>query len=383
MANELNIADPDFVINFVIPALEDALCGRDLQIVTSRLGLSGKNPMTLGQIGMNFNISRERVRQIVERSIKRIARKGQRQILYEKTEAPCSQLMAVLTSKIRPLEDGYKGRMLSLFEVEGSKDQVTSQLVRFYVSLLFPYEIRKEILSAFKICEKRRRFKPRVIKSTSTKFQRVYNQIIWKGDFWSPSSYSHIDTAVRDVSSDISHAGTYYSKKLAREVQYESTLEYQFFLQLEQADDVVWYQEQPLALSYNIDGHLSKYIPDVFIQLLDGRVFVTEIKPRFLMPLIENVLKWEALKSYCEERGWGALMTDGRTSPNALGAFTSNEQFAAEILNRLQLSSLNWNEYRDISQRYKASFVDFASLILNAKLSWSLGPFKLVKALRG
>jgi RNA polymerase primary sigma factor len=48
------------------------LSDREAEIVTSYFGLHGKDPMTLEEIGQKFGLSRERVRQIKERSMQKL-----------------------------------------------------------------------------------------------------------------------------------------------------------------------------------------------------------------------------------------------------------------------------------------------------------------------
>jgi hypothetical protein len=56
------------------------------------------------------------------------------------------------------------------------------------------------------------------------------------------------------------------------------------------------------------------YFPDVIIVTNDYRGIIVEIKPIFHMALRENLIKWEALKRFCEKYGLGLLITDGKSS---------------------------------------------------------------------
>jgi len=50
------------------------LPSRDQEVLSMRFGLDGDPPLTLEQVGLYFNISAERVRQIEARAMRRIQR---------------------------------------------------------------------------------------------------------------------------------------------------------------------------------------------------------------------------------------------------------------------------------------------------------------------
>jgi len=53
-------------------AMLEQLNEREIEIITSYFGLRGKEPMTLEEIGQKFGLTRERVRQIKERSMQKL-----------------------------------------------------------------------------------------------------------------------------------------------------------------------------------------------------------------------------------------------------------------------------------------------------------------------
>ncbi|MEB3339396.1 sigma-70 family RNA polymerase sigma factor [Okeania sp.] len=54
----------------------EALKDREKQIIELRYGLTGDKPMTLASIGEVFGISRERIRQILDKAHRKIRSKG-------------------------------------------------------------------------------------------------------------------------------------------------------------------------------------------------------------------------------------------------------------------------------------------------------------------
>ena len=150
-----------------------------------------------------------------------------------------------------------------------------------------------------------------------------------------------------------------------------------FLLFLEKLENVVFYQEQPCKIFYEIDGNGSYYYPDFLLVLEDGKAIVIEIKPIFKMALKENLTKWSALKAYCQKQVWGLLVTDGQYSIQQVQRHQIKQDFADFVLNRLHQKSLNWAEYKKIKERFNPSRNDFVALVLKNRLVWQLSPFYL------
>lgn len=170
---------------------------------------------------------------------------------------------------------------------------------------------------------------------------------------------------------------TFYSKKMLREVQFESTLEHRVFWLLEQSDEVVYYQEQPLAIPYLNDETEARYYPDVMIWLRSGRCIVAEVKVLTEIGLQPNQLKFDALQKFCDSKGWGTLITDGRRTAKYLQTYKQNPKFVEHVMGALAAGALDWADYRAIRARYGCNNVDLNSLILSEKLIWTLKPFCL------
>jgi RNA polymerase primary sigma factor len=54
---------------------------REVEVIKLYFGLDGENPMTLEEIGDKFNLTRERVRQIKEKAIRRLRHNSRSKIL--------------------------------------------------------------------------------------------------------------------------------------------------------------------------------------------------------------------------------------------------------------------------------------------------------------
>jgi hypothetical protein len=171
-------------------------------------------------------------------------------------------------------------------------------------------------------------------------------------------------------------SGCYFSQKLGREVQYESQLEWEFLLSIEELQSVVFYQEQPFAVPYEFGHQSYKYYPDILLVLEDGKGIVVEIKPVFQMALHRNLAKWSALRKFCDVKGIGILVTDGRRTIQQLQQQEIDADFAQAVLTALQCGPLSWNEYREIKEKYNVDRNSFLALVLRKRLIWELSPFK-------
>ena len=76
--------DKDLMLESLQIEIERALCTltpREADLVRLYFGLNGKHPMTLEEIGETFDLTRERVRQIKEKAIKRLKHNSRSKIL--------------------------------------------------------------------------------------------------------------------------------------------------------------------------------------------------------------------------------------------------------------------------------------------------------------
>lgn len=78
------MADDSFFELFSLAQIE-ALTEREQSILALRYGLAGEVPHTLEQVAQIYALSRERIRQLVGRSIRKIRHRGRREITKEKT----------------------------------------------------------------------------------------------------------------------------------------------------------------------------------------------------------------------------------------------------------------------------------------------------------
>jgi len=367
-------------------AQEVALKKKESQIFDLRYGFSDEEPLTLAEIGERFDLSGERIRQLLNRAHRKIRGRGRRKIRKSEYNDPCAQLILYLEETIRPSQSGHIDRLTSFVLDELSHLPTCTHALRLATCLIYPS--KKVAVS----CEKkawqrirelrlarRREYK---LRKAREKLESLLSYVIWPRQLI-PLSMEQVQNMQRkrnvfEHSERVS--GCYFSQKLNREVQYESQSEFDFLLRLEELKAIPFYQEQPFVVTYSHGGRVHNYYPDIFFLLEDGRGVVVEIKPAFGMALHKNLRKWSALREFCKERGLGLLVTDGRCTIQQVMQWDINRDFADEILSALEVGPLSWDQYRDIKDKHDVTSRDFLALVLCKRLVWELSPFRLSKS---
>jgi hypothetical protein len=382
-------------IQYLDAARIEALPERESEMFSLRYGISSGSTHTLADIGNLYGLSRERIRQLLNRSQRRIISKAKRQLKAGQIDSPCAELSQFLTDIIKPEEPNSGQRLLEFIEEILSFMRPTDSLVRFIAQLAYPSRLSASEDISFvtttirtQMFEKSRELaKSRCIEkscelaklSRIEKVRKLLSRAMWPKKV-RKLSLQDIERLKRhrNVSWDgDGKAGIYFSNKLNRNVQYESELELHFFQQIDLDDNIITYQEQPLAISYENEGEKLTYYPDALLIFKDYRAIIVEIKPVFLMALHENLVKWASLKHFSEKYGLGLLITDGTYTLQQIQRHKSKSEYVAEILSYLENGPINWEQYKQIKQIHCPNRDDFVAMILKNGLLWQLGPFKL------
>lgn len=95
------------------------------------------------------------------------------------------------------------------------------------------------------------------------------------------------------------------------------------------------------------------------------------------MVLAANMVKWQVLRQFCEEHGYGRLITDGKHPIQFYWQHPVPVAFATDLMTRLQTGPLYWPEYRLLRDRHKMTWAQLAVVVLRCRLRWTLAPFCL------
>lgn len=367
-----------FKENFIFAIEEGLKQNRNKEMMYLRYGLYDAEYFTLQEIGERYNISRERVRQVINSSLNQIIKRG------NKDYPNCRYFLDEIINWVSPgsendilnislmimrLEDFPRVLMINLIcricfqDCDMIKDK--EKMVFNYVSTLQNVLIESEIER-----EKQKRV-----------FNRIFKHVVWQSNKTkiSLNQFKTISPK-RKVGYGGSHySGSFYSKKNNINIEYESGLEYKFCLYLEGVNRVIGYIQQPLKISYLVNGKTFSYCPDFLILLEDHSCVLVEIKPRSRMALYENLIKYKALQRYCEQNGLGYLIIEKNQSITDCILHKVDPLKEKAFLSYLEDQNINWIKYKALREELGLVSKDFVSLIINNNLIWTL-PFLITKS---
>ncbi|RDU38670.1 hypothetical protein DRW41_03675 [Neobacillus piezotolerans] len=372
----------DIFIDFLYKCLEGlGLNSRDFKILIMRLNFYGEGAKTLQTIGNEFNISRESVRQIVVKSIKKLL------IYLQRKETEDNYYLKQFINKLFSNSSKELEKRVVLFFYYAFETP-SPFFLKFLGEIIFiERENSANIQDMYKnyrdrqIFAENEMFKLQRMYERSLKSfkERIYNKIQWPNKKSQCKDFNFQEVkSVREVNFDLSgNSGKYFSEKLSKEIQYESELERKVLMLIENCTRVVFYEVQPFEITYY---HKRKrvYIPDIFIVLDDGSGIIIEIKPKIHMAININIIKYQALESFCNEMGYGFLVTDGFTSFEEIKMHTYNKSFEDELLSELKKGPLRWSEFIKFKSKYSIG-LDLSSIIINNDLIYEKSPFLIKK----
>ena len=367
-------------------AIVATLVPREVEIFRLRFGLTGGVSLTWKEVGQEIGVSGERVRQILNRSLRRLRGAGNRQIKLGHHESPAGKLLLYLQVLFVPGANDAPKRLVSLADNLLPHLPAVTHAIPLLANLaISDKRLRDEAIARAKEIHRERAVPVRHSKAQSKQsvvFDHLVMQVVWPANvtLWSIDAV-HGFKRQRDVSLDSKgRAGDFYSEKLQRVVQYESQLEMRFLARLEELDQVVFYQEQPCAISYRSETQERLYYPDVLLSLQDGRILIVEVKPVFQMALHDNIAKWDVLKGYGDREGFGTMVTDGRLTLQQIYQHSIKPGYEEAVLEEVERGPISWQKYLPIRDHFQPGRRDLAAVILRNRLVWRLGPFMLCRS---
>ena len=174
-------------------------------------------------------------------------------------------------------------------------------------------------------------------------------------------------------------AGTWPSKKLNREVSYDSLAELSAIRLLDRAPQVLWFCEQPTAIGYSYAGRHRTYYPDLLAATSDGYCVLIEVKPLNDMALAVNQAKAAAARAFCARSGWGYLLTDAddRTLHDLLNAKVPEHAARGFTAALHAKGSMTWPDIKAQRERHQLTPVQLSALALRSKWHITLDPYRI------
>lgn len=374
-------------------AFDAALKPRISRILHLRLGIADGQPRTLEEIAEEMGVSRERVRQLINKGLKALPLVCMRECRTTADGAPTRLLVYVWLS-LRVDDEQPVRRIRQFAEEHLPTVPFENHALPLLASLIFKkpslaarfvewardvYREQRQERKRKRGEEYRRRRHERLKARVQPRFEYLQTYTIRPPNLPDLKRLAVIrrQREVSETSTAIS--GEFSSAKLQRSVQFESNTERRFFEWLEVLDDVEWYCEQPMVIPY-ICSYTDKtraYYPDLLFTTRDGRATVVEIKPVLEMALRRNLDKWRAARRHLAALGIGFLVTDGRIGVQELMRHSVPADYRRAVLDAIGPAGLNWADYSRIVSIHSPKTRDFVALALQEKLWWSLAPFDL------
>jgi len=83
-----------------------------------------------------------------------------------------------------------------------------------------------------------------------------------------------------------------------------SSWEKQFAQILDEDNNVLNFQYEPIAIRYNYKGGKRNYYPDFLVRMRNGDMVLCEVKPKELIDYGKNKPKAAAGRRFCKKMGW-------------------------------------------------------------------------------
>ena len=340
-------------------------------IFNERFGFNG-DIKTLQEIGDMFSLSKERIRQLINTSIrklklKRISDPNTLRLEYDKFKT---------MEKLESLP--LSGFLAYILLAEGSG----FLLLQLFLSLFFGVKnkadatrIGHNILEQYHKTIVRHKKNPPIDKVN--KFNKAFCDLIVFDNkrFVSDEAFSCLKTErlVNDNEKELANF-SYEGESLPCESHLEKNI----------LEKLLHYKtfKKVKTQSLKIPFKKSYYYPDFQCLTHDNSLVIIEVKPLFNMCDSYNIEKFQALKSYCEENGYGYLIVDDRR--NSFSAINNENKPFNELLleNLKQSSSINFQTFLALSaqidshqtEAFKKSLITLAK---EKKVKCRFFPFRI------
>ncbi|WP_288221626.1 sigma factor-like helix-turn-helix DNA-binding protein [uncultured Clostridium sp.] len=352
------------------------LTEREKEIFKLKCNIDLKREYTLEEIGEKFNLTKERIRQIISKCYRKIVNNIKR----SKDSQIGREFYLILFKIFKESNNEYEKKLIITIKNK-------NLLVLYYSILQLNYndDVKKKVKTLLKeyISNKNKYRENKFLEEKEANRQnklieRILRDVIWfnKVKIINENIYRNIvQLRIIEEDENNSNKGSYFSYKMSKKIQYESCIEKDYLVLLENCNDVKYYSVQPFRINYVYEGTIHSYYPDIFFVLNDGRAVVVEVKSMFDMPLERNIEKYNALKNFCDKNGFGVLYTDSRNSFEKYASKSINNCFEKDIINELKKGPMDWRKCENIIFEHKADKQDLTFVIIKNNIKYTQNPF--------
>lgn len=315
-------------ITFAIEAMLDRLGNERLQTIAYHRLFLGE-PMTLGELGAAYGVSRERIRQLEVKALRRLRAFGRRSEVVRACNEYLDQRCSNFDEAFSALHDHLRG----ISREDTALSMTTTLLGAFCDTKRFGVQPKKaqaearallhRVRSAEWRAERREARDRRKDAALASKrgefFQHMMSAVRWPSSTPpnGPEAYPLTRTRARqiDFEDEMSIRGAFTSSREGYgEVHFESSLERNVLEILDASlEHVSWFAEQPLSIQYRDGaGRLRSYFPDILLSTSVPETVIVECKPVQRMVHLDTYVKARGATQFAAARGWGYVIVDDR-----------------------------------------------------------------------
>lgn len=332
-----------------LEVLKDILSHKELEIFKMRMNITDDVKGTLSYIGNYFNLSRERVRQILNK------------IMY----------------KVKCPQYGLKNQYIKLFNTIENKDILNYLLIgieNIYNTFLLEFVltvIDDKITTV--LIDRMNAAYNKAKKERNNQFvqyhveEKLYNIINFP---------SNVNNSAKEIFNllhkerdtfDFNNNGVEKLSKFDKEVDYESILEKDIIKSYSKCNFVTNIKTQSLIIDYTYKNKTYQYYPDIQILINDKVLAIIEVKPVYHMVDGFNLAKYDALKSYCTQNGFGYVMIDDHlNSIETIKRIKVEKEIEDNFIKYVKENSeINYRQFKNFRMRYQLKTVDLEKIILD------------------
>lgn len=331
---------------------------RNTEIFKQRMGISDDNTLTLEEVGLKYNLTRERTRQIILKSIKELKKyKNDYIIIFNNIADSENLLNYFLVGIMNTFNVHFLKVILDIIDLD------IYDIITIKINLNIKEEKALKLEDYYHDLEK-----------------RIYGLINFPCKTVNASNFFN-ELVVERHPFNVNNIGTRKLYKLNVKAEYESLMEKKLIYRFSQFSFVKSLKTQSLSIDYDYDNKHMKYYPDIQILTRDNKLIIVEAKPIYNMMDKHVIEKYKALKNYCQKNGYGYVMMDERY--NTIESILSlnidkniEENFINFVKNKGQI---DYNGYKHFKSLYPISMKETVKIVLanNNILECTIRPFAI------